>query len=1102
MAQNVISIQNSLAAGEISPSLFGRTDLAKWKEGTSTCRNFFVDYRGGVQSRPGTVYVGTSKQSTSGTGYPPRLIPFQFNLTQGYALEFGDLYLRIIYQGGYVTEAAKTITGLTASNPGVFTSVSHGFSVGDWIYIDGIAGITQFNGLTWIVNSTPTGNTFTVTNLFGTVVNTTGYGVYTTGGTAARIYTVTSPYAAVDLPYLKYTQSADVMTITCVNKDTGTEYPPYDLQRLANTNWQFVANTFVSAVTAPTNLSIQAYSSNAITTWYSYVVTAVNLETGEESNPSDPISVQNCDIAIYAGTNTINWKAVTGATSYNVYSATPSYGQQINAGNLYGFVGVAFGTTFNDTNIQPDFTTVPPNHFNPFARGAINDVVISAGGANYSPSTVHYSVTTGIGTGFRGQPVVTNGQVSGFVIQDRGSGYLNTDTIAFTDTGGGLATGSFTFNHAPGGNATIYFNGYKVTFVAEEEILDGKSVNTGSTVAITLQNLAAFLNASQNGNLNVAIYAATATQIIITYKTPGAVGNAYTLGSGTSGAVASGGTLTGGGVVGAGAAATLTVGDQIGTYPAAVAYYQQRRVYGSSINSPDTYWMTQPGLFQNMDSSIPTTGADSIIGTPFAQQVNGINWFIPMPGGLVVFTGNSAWQVNGGSSAAITPSDQVATPQAFNGCSALVHPLRINYDILYVQSKGTKVRDLSYNWWIQIYTGMDLTALSNHLVDGHLIKEWCWAEEPYHTVWAIREDGILLCLTYVKEGDGSSGGQSANLYSWTRHDTNGEFVSVCSISEPPIDAVYFVVKRYIQNAWRFYVERLGVTLGENGVNLQARPEDYICHDSSLQTLSLFTDTHKPAATLFPTAATGASVTFTTDAPAFIAGDVGKIIRVGGGQGAIITYNSPTSIVVNITEAITTTTPNDPNNRPIPAIAGTWSVLPLVTTVSKLNHLTGMTVSILADGKVIANTTITQVSTGVYGFTLANAASYISVGLPYTCQVQTLYIEDPRQTVQTKRKNIYAIGARVENSRGLQFGADQVDASTLDNIVSTTWTNMTEFKDHGLVTDGNAVALYTGDYYRNIASSWRVTGQVAAQQTYPLPAKILALVSYWQAGDDQ
>jgi hypothetical protein len=110
-------IKNSFVSGEISPELWGRTDLQKFASGASTLRNMYVNYRGGANSRAGTAFCGYSKQT--GQPFPPRLIPFQFSVNQGLILEFGDLYMRVLSDGAYVTESAVNVTGITNASPAV-----------------------------------------------------------------------------------------------------------------------------------------------------------------------------------------------------------------------------------------------------------------------------------------------------------------------------------------------------------------------------------------------------------------------------------------------------------------------------------------------------------------------------------------------------------------------------------------------------------------------------------------------------------------------------------------------------------------------------------------------------------------------------------------------------------------------------------------------------------------------------------------------------------------------------------------------------------------------------------------------------------------------
>lgn len=1073
MGNSIVSIQNALSAGELSPSIWGRSDVAKYHSGTTTCRNFFANYKGGVSSRAGLAYVGTCKETGS---LPPRDIPFQFSLTQGYALEFGNLYMRIKTGGAYVLEDSFTVTGVT-SNGTVTTSAPSGYVGGDWVYIQGTG--TSLDNLTWIIHNVTSTTSFRLYDLFGNAVSTS------TGstGTVSRIYTVISPYAVADLPYLKYTQSADVMTLTCVNTETSTEYPPYSLNRLGNNNWTFTADTFAATIAFPTGLTITAQSSDIASTWYSYVITAVDKDSGEESVASDAAYVQNNDIALSAGSNTLTWTAVANAGSYNIYAATPSYSATVPVSSLYGFAGTSLGPSFTDTNITPDFTKVPPTHTNPFARGKITGVTVTAGGSNYAQTTIGYSITTGTGSGFRGTPVVDNGSFAGFIIENAGEGYLMGDTVTLTDSGGGLAHGTATFTSNPGDTNIMVLNGIEIAFTTTPHYPSdvGKPYiycRVERTAALTMATLANTLAASNILSLSVATYTPNGSSMTITYKTPGTAGNAYTMGTLGAPVTYSGGTLTNGGSTGSGATGDLIIGEQTGTYPSVAAYFQQRRVYAASLNQPDTYWMSKPGLFNNMDSSIPVIASDSITGSPWAQQVNGIQFLVPMPGGLVVLTGKGAWQINGGSSAAITPSNQTATPQAYNGCNAFLPPHTVNYDILYVQAKGSIWRDLSYNFFTNIYTGTDITVLSNHLFTDFSMVQSCYAEEPYKLVWVIRNDGTLLCLTYLKEQD---------VYAWTRHDTNGFFVSICSVTEPPVDAVYVIIKRYIQGAWRYYSERMDDRIWNN-------VEDAYCVDSGLSYPETF-----PDATLTASGSTG-TVTFTASSSVFNGGMVGDVIRVDNGRATITVFNSTTSVTALVDIDLTNVVPNDSNNLPVPAISGTWSISTLTSTVTGLNHLEGLTVTGLADGSVVPLSTVVdgQIS-------LANPASKINIGLPYTCQVQTIFLDAGQgpETVQNRRKNISAVGARVEQSRGLQVGADQPDSSAQQYYAPVTWSDMTEIKERtNLVHAGVGIPLYTGDFYQAINSGWGLKGQVAFQQVYPLPANILSVISYWMIGDEK
>jgi len=322
----------SFAAGELSPALHGRVDLAKYQVGLATCLNWFIHPFGGASTRAGTAFVGEVVSSTQQS----RLIGFQFNQVQTYVLEFADQKMRVIKDGGYVLEASIAITGITQANPGVVTtSGAHGLSNGDHVWIEGVAGMTQVNRRRFTVAGAG-GTTFQLQG-----VDTTAYSTWTSGGTVARFYTVVTPYVAADLALLKFVQSADTMTIT------HPSYAPRNLTRTGHTAWTLTSITFAPVQAAPTGL---ASSSPGV--GQSYVVTAVNDTTGEES-------LQSASVSSNIVTSTITWTDAAGASTYNVYKFR---------NGLYGFIGRAGtgATGFSDNTITADVSDTPPAQSNPF----------------------------------------------------------------------------------------------------------------------------------------------------------------------------------------------------------------------------------------------------------------------------------------------------------------------------------------------------------------------------------------------------------------------------------------------------------------------------------------------------------------------------------------------------------------------------------------------------------------------------------------------------------------------------------------------------------------------------------------------------------------
>lgn len=230
-------IQPSMGGGEVSAPVGARVDLGKRAVAVELAENFTATFTGSMESRAGQRFTAQCK---AGAG-PYRIIEFEFNTSQTFVLELGDLYMRFHSLGAQILSSANTvnITGATAANPVVITSASHGYVNGGEVYIAGVAGMTELNGRNFLIANVTT-NTFELTNLNGVNIDGTGYTAYTSGGTATPPYEIATPWAATDIFAINYAQSGDVMTL--VHPD----YTPRELIRVANDNWSLSTLTLTS----------------------------------------------------------------------------------------------------------------------------------------------------------------------------------------------------------------------------------------------------------------------------------------------------------------------------------------------------------------------------------------------------------------------------------------------------------------------------------------------------------------------------------------------------------------------------------------------------------------------------------------------------------------------------------------------------------------------------------------------------------------------------------------------------------------------------------------------------------------------------------------
>lgn len=163
----------NFSKGEIAEELIGRVDVAAYATALRKAVNVTVLKYGGITKRPGTRLVAEVYADTG-----VRLMPFQFSLTQTYALEMGQGYMRPAALGGMVVEDQLTITAITIGATTTIAAAYHAYAVGDQVYFSGIEGTIELNGKIGRVLSVTPDVSFVVS------INSTGFTPFTadTGG--------------------------------------------------------------------------------------------------------------------------------------------------------------------------------------------------------------------------------------------------------------------------------------------------------------------------------------------------------------------------------------------------------------------------------------------------------------------------------------------------------------------------------------------------------------------------------------------------------------------------------------------------------------------------------------------------------------------------------------------------------------------------------------------------------------------------------------------------------------------------------------------------------------------------------------------------------
>jgi hypothetical protein len=492
-------------------------------------------------------------------------------------------------------------------------------------------------------------------------------------------------------------------------------------------------------------------------------------------------------------------------------------------------------------------------------------------------------------------------------------------------------------------------------------------------------------------------------------------------------------------------------------YPKAVGFYEQRRVFGNTNEKPNRFFMTRIGNLYNFAGSYPTQDDDPIIATLASLKISAIEHILPLTD-LVLLTSGGEFRVFS-QVGALTPSTIQVKAQSYYGSTKL-RPILAGEVGMFV-SHGQVIRDFSYAFADDKFVGKDLTVLARHLFRGMTIVDWGFASSPYSVVWAIRNDGVMLSLTYKPEQD---------IYAWARHTTLGSYKSVAVVREGDYDVPYFLVERTINGVVQRFTER---QRDREFTDLH----DAYCVDAGVTYNS-------PSFTITGMTSANPVVVTTSAAHGYSNGDTVDLSEVQEvnlletmQEGLSSDFNGVGFTIANVTSTTFELQFGGANydGSGFAAYSSSGVVRKAVTTVGGLWHLEGATVVAAANGKPVTGLTVVNGD-----ITLTNPASRVHVGLGYIPRLMTLPISSyaDGQTIQGKYKNVNKLTVQLERSMGMWVGPSR--------------DLMREVPFKAPVGPAPVVS-YNDDKDVTLKADWSKRKQMVIEQRSPLPLTIMAFV---------
>jgi hypothetical protein len=230
-------------------------------------------------------------------------------------------------------------------------------------------------------------------------------------------------------------------------------------------------------------------------------------------------------------------------------------------------------------------------------------------------------------------------------------------------------------------------------------------------------------------------------------------------------------------------------------FPEFVDFFEQRMVYASTTERPQTLWFSKSGDFYDFGVSSPIVASDAVTLTMDSGTQNKIQW-TSTGKQLLVGTLGDEWAISGSGYEPLSfTSNRTARHTNIGG--ERLEAMMIGPATIFLELHGRRVNQFVFDFNADSYDAVDLSVLAPHLTDEYSVTRWTYQQTPMGVIWCVREDGQMISFTYKREH---------KVTGWHIHDTEGLFLDVCSIPGDREDDVFVLVEREVEGVKKWYIE--------------------------------------------------------------------------------------------------------------------------------------------------------------------------------------------------------------------------------------------------------------------------------------------------------